>query len=261
MVVFFDIDGTIVDDRTQIIPESTLRAVEQLNRNGHIPMVNTGRPYSHIDPRVRAMAFRGWVCGCGMEILLDGNWLSRIRLTQEQQDFIIRCVEQYRMKPLYETDDGGIMVMQESFANPHIRKESSRMARKHFPVRILETGERPVFMKLVVFREADSDQAGFIREMEPDFTIIDRGNTMLEIIPKGCSKAAGMQLALDRLGASREETYAIGDSTNDLPMFSVAGHTVCLGGGMEELKAVSEYITAPVMDDGIEKALKHFGLI
>ena len=30
MVVFFDIDGTIVDDDTQIIPESAVRAVERL---------------------------------------------------------------------------------------------------------------------------------------------------------------------------------------------------------------------------------------
>ena len=44
-------------------------------------------------------------------------------------------------------------------------------------------------------------------------------------------------------------------------MFRVAAHTVCLGGGMEEVKAVAEYVTTPVMEDGIEKALAHFGLI
>ena len=58
----------------------------------------------------------------------------------------------------------------------------------------------------------------------------------------------------------KRETLAIGDSTNDLPMFRAAAHTVCLGGGMEEVKAVAEYVTAPVMEDGIEKALAHFGL-
>ena len=57
MVIFFDIDGTIVDDGTQIIPRSTIESVEKLRALGHIPVVNTGRPYSHIDPRVRAMAF------------------------------------------------------------------------------------------------------------------------------------------------------------------------------------------------------------
>ena len=36
---------------------------------------------------------------------------------------------------------------------------------------------------------------------------------------------------------------------------------MCLGGGMEELKAEAEFITDTVMNDGIEKALIHFGLI
>ena len=51
MVVFFDIDGTVVDNDTQIIPESTVEAVRLLRKNGHLPVVNTGRPYGHVDPR------------------------------------------------------------------------------------------------------------------------------------------------------------------------------------------------------------------
>ena len=65
MVVFFDIDGTLVDDGSQVIPASAVEAVKQLRLNGHTPVVNTGRPYSHIDPRVREMAFGAWICGCG----------------------------------------------------------------------------------------------------------------------------------------------------------------------------------------------------
>ena len=33
MVVFFDIDGTIVDIETQIIPESTVEAIRLLRQN------------------------------------------------------------------------------------------------------------------------------------------------------------------------------------------------------------------------------------
>lgn len=43
MVVFFAIDGTIIDGKTQAIP------------------------YSHIGSRVKAMAFQGYVCGGGMK--------------------------------------------------------------------------------------------------------------------------------------------------------------------------------------------------
>ena len=53
MVVFFDIDGTIIDEKTQEIPASAVRAVARLAEKGHMPVINTGRPYSHIDPRVK----------------------------------------------------------------------------------------------------------------------------------------------------------------------------------------------------------------
>ena len=77
MVIFFDIDGTIIDERTHTIPESTIRAVEQLRKNGHTPIINTGRPYFQVDPRVKEMAFRGYSCGCGMEVQLGDRWLYR----------------------------------------------------------------------------------------------------------------------------------------------------------------------------------------
>ena len=79
MVIFFDIDGTIVDDKTNEIPASTIRAVEALVENGHIPIVNTGRAYFQVDRRVTRMAFRGFACGCGMEVQLDGKWLVRVK--------------------------------------------------------------------------------------------------------------------------------------------------------------------------------------
>ena len=105
MVVFFDIDGTIVDDETQIIPESTLRAVQALGERGHLAVVNTGRPYGHIDPRVRAMAFGGWVCGCGMEVYLHGTWLCRREPEAEVCRYAVESARECGMSVLYEDRD------------------------------------------------------------------------------------------------------------------------------------------------------------
>lgn len=261
MVIFFDIDGTIIDDSSQIIPESARRAVEKLRENGHIAVINTGRPYSHIDPRVREMAFRGWACGCGMEVMLDGIWLHRVLPDENMRRFAVRCAEKYRMMPVYETADGGLRYEKAFAGDRWVREESARMVKKGFFVELLEAGTVPEFMKFVAFSREHSDPVGFTREMEEKFTVIDRGSTMLEIINKGCSKAAGMQAVLDRLGVDCSQTLAIGDSTNDLPMFALAEHTVCMGSGQEEVKQAVEYVTDTVMNDGIEKALRHYGLI
>ena len=72
---------------------------------------------------------------------------------------------------------------------------------------------------------------------------------------------AGIQWYLEHTGIKREEIIAFGDAENDLEMIRFAGIGVAMGNGAEEVKAVADYVTADIDDDGIEKALKHFNLI
>lgn len=260
MVVFFDIDGTIVDDESQIIPQSAVRAVTRLRQNGHIPVVNTGRPYSHIDPRVREMDFAGYICACGMEILLDGQWLARRSPSVEVCRATRDVIRKANMQVVYEADRGRLFLDGSLSTCPLAQREARRMAEKGFSVVELDSLPEPEFMKLVVFPDEHSDREAFLTGTSPWFDCIDR-ITLLELVLKGCSKAGGMAELLRHLGLPREDTLAIGDSTNDLPMFAFARHTVCMGGGMEALKKEAEYITAPVLENGIEKALQHYGLI
>ena len=260
MVVFFDIDGTIVDDETQIIPESTLRAVQALGERGHLAVVNTGRPYGHIDPRVRAMAFGGWVCGCGMEVYLHGTWLCRREPEAEVCRYAVESARECGMSVLYEDRDA--LYRDGAFSGGPVEvREEQRLRQKGLPVLEISELPAPRFLKFVTHDAPGCRREEFLRRMEPYFTCIDRGDTMVEFLLKGSSKAGGMELLLRHLGIGRENTLAIGDSTNDLPMFAVAGHTVCMGGGMAELKARAEYVTAGVLEDGIAQALAHFGLI
>ena len=135
------------------------------------------------------------------------------------------------------------------------------MEKKGFPVLEIDSLPEPRFIKLVTFDGEGSRHEDFKKAMEPYFTCIERGYTMLELVKKGCTKAAGMEILLHHLGISREDTLAIGDSTNDLPMFAAAGHTVCMGGGMEALKQQAEFVTDSVLNDGIQKALQHYHLL
>ena len=48
-IVFFDIDGTIVDGATHTIPESTVEAIRRLRANGHLAFLNTGRTMASIE--------------------------------------------------------------------------------------------------------------------------------------------------------------------------------------------------------------------
>lgn len=260
MVIFFDIDGTIVDEATQIIPDSAAAAIAALRQKGHLPIINTGRPYSHIDPRVRALPFAGWVCAGGMEVYLNGQWLQKFHMTPQLSRQVIDMVRACNMQVILEVEGGFLLDGARSVA-PQVTEEAERMAKKGFFVRQVADEPEPVLIKLVTYDGPDCRREDFLNFMQQHFACIDRGNTMLEFVQKGCSKAQGMALMLDALGAAKEDTYAIGDSTNDLPMLRAAGHAICMGNGMERAKAEAEFVTDTVLRDGIFQALRHYGLI
>ena len=72
---------------------------------------------------------------------------------------------------------------------------------------------------------------------------------------------AGIIRYLEMTGIQREEIIAFGDAENDLEMIRFAGIGVAMGNAEEAVKAVADFVTADIDDDGIEKALKHFQLI
>ncbi|MBR4291976.1 MAG: HAD-IIB family hydrolase [Oscillospiraceae bacterium] len=260
MVVFFDIDGTVVDYDTQIIPESAVEAVRLLKKNGHLPIVNTGRPIGHVDPRVQKLDFSGWICSCGMELILDGEMIYQDYPSQEECRKILELAHDCRMAIQTEGHDSLLFDADLPYHALGLR-EAERLAAQGIRVEPIQNSADLQFIKFVTYDTPGCDRARFLRETAPYFDSIIRANTMVEYIKKGHSKAEGMERFLKELHVPKEEIFAIGDSENDLPMFAMAGTTICLGDGVEAVKKVVDYVTDPVLGDGVFNALHHFGLI
>lgn len=260
MVVFFDIDGTVVDYETQIIPDSAAEAIRLLKKNGHLPIVNTGRPIGHVDPRVQQLDFSGWICSCGMELILDGEMIYRDYPSAEECRKILELSHECRMAIQTEGHDSLLFDAHMPY-HPLGLREAERLAAQGLRVEPLQNSEDKNFIKFVTYDTPGCDRARFLRETAPYFDSVTRANTMIEFIKKGHSKAEGMGRFLKELHVPKEEIFAIGDSENDLPMFAMAGTTICLGDGVEAVKQQADYVTDPVLDDGVFHALRHFGLI
>lgn len=260
MVIFFDIDGTLVDDATQIIPRSTVEAISALLEKGHLPVVNTGRPYSHIDPRVRVLPFAGFICAGGQEVLLQGAWLKKQAVPMEWMPRIIHLVRENKLQVMYEADGGYYLDGENSTQHREIRVQCDLMRRNGCFIRDVAEGITDPVVKFCTFDAPGCNRMAFVAAMEPWFTYIDRRG-MAEFILKGNSKAAGVQLVLDTLHCPRENTMAFGDSGNDLPMLKAVGIGVCMGNGVQEAKQAAHYVTKTVLEDGIFHALKHYALI
>jgi hydroxymethylpyrimidine pyrophosphatase-like HAD family hydrolase len=85
--------------------------------------------------------------------------------------------------------------------------------------------------------------------MDPDFA---------DITAQGTDKGRGLRAFMAFLGLKKEETMAFGDGGNDIPIVREAGIGVAMGNANESLKAVADYVTAGVDEEGIRKALEHF---
>ncbi len=260
MVIFFDIDGTLVDEKTQILPQSTVDAIHKLVALGHVPVVNTGRPYTHIDPRVRALPFAGCVAAGGSEVRIGDKWLKKQTVLPETMDFLIRQVRKHHLQVVYEAEGGYYLDGENSAHHPEIDTQCAIMRRNGNFIRDVKEGITDPVVKFCTFDVAGSDRAAMVADAAPWFDYIDRRG-MAEFVLRGSSKAEGMRLILQELNCPKAETMAFGDSGNDIPMLKAAAIGVAMGNAVEEAKNAADFITKTVLDDGIFHALKHFELI
>ena len=117
------------------------------------------------------------------------------------------------------------------------------------------------FDKFYCYVGETEEKRRFFREFEGMLDYIDRERGFYEVVPKGYSKASGMQYLADYLHSSMEDTVAIGDSNNDLPMLEAAGCAIAMGNSSKPVLDIADYVTAAVEEDGIRKALEWLGVI
>ena len=117
------------------------------------------------------------------------------------------------------------------------------------------------FDKFCICVTPESDLSGFMDKYKDRLTFIDRGNGFYEVVPVGHSKATGIQFLMDYFNIPLEDTIAIGDSNNDLPMLEFAGLSIGMQKSDADVLSTVDYVTDTVENDGIYKAMKHFHLI
>jgi Cof subfamily protein (haloacid dehalogenase superfamily) len=72
------------------------------------------------------------------------------------------------------------------------------------------------------------------------------------------TKGVVVQSLARRLGLSPKEVAAIGDASNDVPMFRESGYSIAMGQAAEAVKAEADAVTDSNEDDGFAKAVQRF---
>lgn len=77
-----------------------------------------------------------------------------------------------------------------------------------------------------------------------------------DVNPRGRTKATGLEELRARLGLPSSGTVAVGDGTNDVPMFAWAHHGVAMGGASAAVRARADAVTGPVEYDGAAAVMR-----
>lgn len=252
---FFDIDGTLVSFTTHVVSASTLAAIRQLRQNGVKVFIATGRHPLWID-NLKDMEVDGFVAlNGGLCITPSGEVLYRKPMAAEDIEamldyqrihpFPVACVMEDAILMNYRDEAVDIVYKQLNIVKPDMGD--------------LESIRHKAIYQLIAFFTADNEAP--IMATMPHCEATRWNPYFADVVPQGSSKAVGIDRVIEHYGIRLDETIAFGDGGNDISMLRHAGIGVAMDNAEDDVKQAADYVTASVDDDGVRKALLHFGLI
>lgn len=257
--LFYDIDGTLLSEKTGRVPDTAREALREARRRGHLVFINTGRVYCYLNEIRSQVEADGFLCGCGTMVEAQGRLLYSHHIPRERGIQIKRDIDRFGLDGILEGSEGC-----------YFHRGVSRIPRVEQLKTVLRGAGCPIpwdweddcydFDKLYLLSDSESrcrELWGCLRDMD----IIDRGEGCFECVPRGHSKATAIDVVLKHYGISLDDAYVFGDSSNDLAMFQYARNCVLMGKHSAVLEPYATFETKTVEEDGIAYAMTALGLV
>lgn len=257
--VFFDIDGTLWDEKMQI-PESTKNAIRQLRENGHYAFICSGRSRSNIRSKhLLNLGFDGVIASCGTHIDFHKEKVFEVLLSEKQLVHALDTLKKYNMPAVLEGPDYIYVNPEDFLEDPYVIYLRNELGDE---LKEISGNVSEIFINKMSAAIGNADVNAFIKDMGAEFdVIVHTRENLVEINPAGHSKATGIQKVCEIFDIPMENTYAFGDSANDVEMLQFVAHGIAMGNATEDAKEAAEYITTEIQADGIQNGLAYYGLI
>lgn len=253
-IVFFDIDGTLLSQKTGKVPLGTRKAIAALRARGIKVVVATGRhPIELPGAGLNDMAFDGFAAANG-QMCLDANQ----RLFA---GFPIQDEGTQALVSLFEQNELVVWFFGESacYANRSTELLVTLSEAISGTAPMVHPYDGSTIYQAVVLAGPETDEQ--IQALLPGCLLQRWGAEGADIIAQGGGKVEGMKRFFERFGCTQERSMAFGDELNDLDMLRFAGIGVAMGNAAPDVKAAADYETLSVDEDGIAHALEYFGVL
>ncbi len=277
MIIFTDVDGTLVDYRAQL-PLSAKKAVEEARANGHRVYLCTGCSKAELAQR-NLPETDGLIGGNGAYVEDDGKVILHQKLTVTEVKSIADWCEK-RHLGLYLESNGGM------YCNDWMIEQGTEVMTKYAMgkgadqshAETIANGFVNGFIHVhgeEIYRD-DINKMDFILSSYQDYLDAVKDFPNLEVntwggkdeqalfgdlSPKGISKKNAIAALLEHLHETPADTIAFGDAKIDISMFNLCGYSVAMGNAGAECKTAADYVTDDVDNDGFYNAFKYLKLI
>lgn len=120
----------------------------------------------------------------------------------------------------------------------------------------LRKDKLPDFNKILLI-SADKELVDTLSS-DSELEVISSAPNLFDVMKKGSTKGNALLNLADYLGIPAENTFAIGDSDNDISMIEAAKYGIAVGNATEGVKAAASYISADYDSLGFAKAVYEY---
>jgi Cof subfamily protein (haloacid dehalogenase superfamily) len=253
-IVFFDIDGTLINEQKQI-PPSTVTSIQQLKSNGIEPVIATGRAPYFIKSLTEKLGIDSYVCLNGGYAVYRGEPLYRRIISKNSLEALVALAAKHKHSLVFE---GEHAYFTDTEDHPFVTGAVSSL-------KVEMPGYDPHFWKTndvyQVFLHCESGDEHLYEEVMSELKLIRWHQHAMDVLPAGGSKAQGIAALLEMIDVKAEEAVAFGDGLNDIEMLEFVGFGIAMGNSHKDLLSYADYITTHVNEDGIRNGLIKLGLI
>lgn len=253
--VFFDVDGTLVSFHTNQIQPSALLALKQLKEQGIKVFIATGRGKDGLNV-IDEFAFDAYVTMNGQYCFdAEENLIYKNSINPSDVAKVVDYVKANNVACGFSEEDRRYF----NFRNHLVDELHTLTDNDNHPEGNIDDALVNDIFQIAIFIDEEAEQ-NLVKDL--DYSISTRWYpTFCDISPEGGTKIKGIEHVCKHYGLDINNVMAFGDGGNDMTMLENVGISIAMGNAHDELKAIADYVTASVEDDGIYKALKHYQLI
>lgn len=253
-IIFFDVDGTLVDPATGQISAKTRQALKRLHENGILLCIATGRPIASLPNLDRLhfdafCTFNGSLCYTETDTILS-NPIPPGDVAQ----ILNNAAAIGRPVSVAVRERLAANGMDEDLADYYRLAGLTPTVTDDFELACQED----VYQIMLGCRE--SDHASIVRGTE-NVKLAVSWERAADVIPASSGKGASLGRILAYFHLDASEAMAFGDSYNDMEMLQLVGAGIAMGNAPDAVKSIADDVCGPVSQDGIYHYCLRHGLI